>query len=61
MDWASFSTMKADDINAIVAYLRTVPPVSNKIPRLTWKPLPSGSAKPVKQVRPVVVSAGGRG
>jgi mono/diheme cytochrome c family protein len=33
MDWASFSTMKADDLNAIVAYLRTVPPVSNRVPR----------------------------
>ena len=33
MDYASFSTMTADDLNAIVAYLRTVPPVSNKVPR----------------------------
>ena len=40
MDWASFSTMKADDLNAIVAYLRTVPPVSNKVPRPTRTFLP---------------------
>jgi mono/diheme cytochrome c family protein len=33
MDWPSFSTMKESDINAIVAYLRTVPPVRNKVPR----------------------------
>jgi len=32
MDYASYSTMTADDLNAIVAYLRTVPPVVNKIP-----------------------------
>src|SRR5207244_3800751 len=31
MDWASYSTMTGDDLNAIVAYLRTVPPVSNKV------------------------------
>ena len=30
MDWASFSTMTADDLNAIVAYLRTVPPVRTR-------------------------------
>jgi cytochrome c oxidase cbb3-type subunit 2 len=32
MDWASFSTMPSTDIDAIVAYLRTVPPVHNKVP-----------------------------
>jgi mono/diheme cytochrome c family protein len=32
MDYASYSTMTADDLNAIVAYLRTVPPVANKVP-----------------------------
>jgi len=40
MDWASYSTMKDDDINAIVAYLRTVPPVRNKVPRPSWTFLP---------------------
>ncbi|MGC4085827.1 MAG: cytochrome c [Vicinamibacterales bacterium] len=35
MDWASFSTMKPSDIDAIVAYLRTVPPVRNKVPKPT--------------------------
>ena len=40
MDWASFSTMKPTDINAIVAYLRTVPPVRNKVPRPTRTFLP---------------------
>jgi mono/diheme cytochrome c family protein len=40
MDWASFSTMKDDDLNAIVAYLRTVPPVRNKVPRPSWTFLP---------------------
>ncbi len=32
MDWAAFSTMPASDLDAIVAYLRTIPPVRNKIP-----------------------------
>jgi cbb3-type cytochrome c oxidase subunit III len=41
MDYASFSTMKPSDIDAIVAYLRTVPPVSNKVPRPKYKFLPA--------------------
>jgi len=32
MDYGSFSTLSADDLNAVVAYLRTVPPVSNRVP-----------------------------
>jgi cytochrome c553 len=32
MDWASFSAMSPDDLNAIVAYLRALPPVKNEIP-----------------------------
>ena len=41
MDWASFSTMKAADIDAIVAYLRTVPAVSNKVPPPKFTFLPA--------------------
>src|SRR6266487_287104 len=33
MDYPSYSTMTSDDLNAIVAYLRTVPAVSNKVPK----------------------------
>ena len=33
MDYPSYSTMMPDDLNAIVAYLRTVPAVSNKVPK----------------------------
>jgi cytochrome c oxidase cbb3-type subunit 2 len=40
MDWPSFSTMKPSDVDAIVAYLRTVPPVYNKVPRPTRTSLP---------------------
>jgi hypothetical protein len=40
MDWPSFRTMPESDINAIVAYLRTVPPVHNKIPPPDWTFLP---------------------
>jgi mono/diheme cytochrome c family protein len=41
MDYASYSTMKPEDLSAIVAYLRTVPPVSNRVPapRSTFLPL----------------------
>jgi mono/diheme cytochrome c family protein len=40
MDWAAFSTMKPSDVDAIVAYLRTVPPVHNAVPRLRRTVLP---------------------
>jgi cytochrome c oxidase cbb3-type subunit 2 len=40
MDWPSYSTMKPDDLNAIVVYLRTIPPVSNKVPHLSRTFLP---------------------
>jgi mono/diheme cytochrome c family protein len=40
MDWASFSTLKPQDLNAVVAYLRTLPPVSNKVPPPQWRFLP---------------------
>jgi mono/diheme cytochrome c family protein len=40
MDYGSFSTLAADDLNAIVAYLRTVPPVANKVPAPTRPMLP---------------------
>lgn len=33
MDWPSFSSLPDNDLNAIVAYLRTIPPVVNKVPR----------------------------
>ncbi|HMJ83801.1 MAG TPA: c-type cytochrome [Vicinamibacterales bacterium] len=41
MDYASNSTMTADDLSAVVAYLRTVPPVTNKVPapRRTFLPV----------------------
>lgn len=31
MPWAIYATMKEDDLKAIYAYLRTVPPVKNKV------------------------------
>jgi hypothetical protein len=37
MDYGSFSTMKPSDLDAIVAYLRTVPPISNKVPPPRYK------------------------
>lgn len=41
MDWASYSTMSPFDLDAIVAYLRTIPPIYNKVPP------PRSSAVPV--------------
>lgn len=41
MDWPSFSTLRPEDLDAIVTYLRTVPPVSNRVPPPAWKPLPA--------------------
>ena len=40
MDWSAFSAMTPDDLNAVVAYLRTIPPVSNRIPEVTRPFLP---------------------
>lgn len=33
MEWPSYATMSADDLDAIVAYLRTVPAVRNHVPK----------------------------
>lgn len=32
MDWASYSTIAPSDLDAVVAYLRTIPPVYNRVP-----------------------------
>jgi cbb3-type cytochrome c oxidase subunit III len=40
MDWAAFSALTSDDLNAMVAYLRTIPAVSNQVPRPTRPSLP---------------------
>jgi len=40
MDWASYSNLTPDDLNAMVAYLRTVPPVVNRVPRPKWTSFP---------------------
>jgi mono/diheme cytochrome c family protein len=32
MDYPAFSALSSDDLNAIVAYLRTIPPVFNRVP-----------------------------
>jgi len=40
MDWPSYSSLTGNDLDAIVAYLRTVPPVVNKVPRPSRTLLP---------------------
>ena len=40
MDYGSFSTLKPDDLDAIVKYLRTVPAVSNTVPAPSRAALP---------------------
>ena len=32
MPWPSYASLTAADLNAVVAYLRTIPPISNRIP-----------------------------
>jgi len=32
MPWPNFANMKPDDLNALVAFLRSLPPVSNRVP-----------------------------
>ena len=41
MDWASFSNLTPQDLAAIVAYPRNVPPVVNKVPKPRYKFLPA--------------------
>ena len=41
MDYASYSNLTAPDLDAMVAYLRTVPPVVNKVPKPKYKFLPA--------------------
>jgi hypothetical protein len=35
MPWTAYGTMKEKDLRAIYAYLRTVPPIKNKVERFT--------------------------
>jgi len=42
MPWESIRLLDDDDLHAIFAYLRTIPPVKNEVPvrvELTWRPL----------------------
>jgi cytochrome c oxidase cbb3-type subunit 2 len=41
MDWSGFSAMTPDDLNAMIAYLRTIPPVKNRVPppSRSWLPV----------------------
>jgi mono/diheme cytochrome c family protein len=39
MPWVSFATLEDEDVDAIIAYLRTLPPMENRVPppeRLPW-------------------------
>ena len=40
MDWPSFSTLSATDLDAIVKYLRTLPPIVNDVPEPARTALP---------------------
>jgi cytochrome c oxidase cbb3-type subunit 2 len=41
MDWGAFSAMTPDDLNAMIAYLRTIPAVKNRVPppSRSWLPV----------------------
>jgi mono/diheme cytochrome c family protein len=47
---SGWSQLKEEDLKAVVAFLRTLPPVANKVPASTFKPKgpPPASAKPVE-------------
>jgi hypothetical protein len=40
MDYASLSTLAPDDLDAMVKYLRTIPPIVNNVPEPSWTSLP---------------------
>ncbi len=40
MDYASLSTLTPDDLDAMVKYLRTIPPIVNNVPEPSWTSLP---------------------
>jgi mono/diheme cytochrome c family protein len=40
MDWPSYSTMRPADLDALIAYLRTIPPIRNRVPRPSRTSLP---------------------
>jgi hypothetical protein len=40
MDWTAFAAMTPADLNAMVAYLRTIPRISNRVPKPTRPFLP---------------------
>ena len=41
MDWPAYALMAPEDIDAIIAYLRTIPPVPNRVPRPSRPALPA--------------------
>lgn len=66
MDWGSLSTMKPADLDALIAYLRTIPPVKNSVPRPSRPLLPVylwGKFKMliVQQDPPIMFFAGNAG
>jgi len=66
MDWGAFSAMTPDDLTALIAYLRTIPPVSNRIPAPTSPFLASylwGKFKMLilRQDLPIVIFPGNAG
>lgn len=44
MPWFNYATLSDDDLKAIYAYLRTIPPISNKVPEPLPPPAPPAPA-----------------
>jgi len=44
MPWFNYATLSDDDLKAIYAYLRTIPPISNKVPEPLPPPAPAPAA-----------------
>lgn len=41
MDWAGYSAWNPSDLDAVIAYLRTIPPVRNRVPLSRQPALPA--------------------
>ena len=51
MPWFNYATLSDDDLKAIFAYLRTIPPISNKVPE-PWPPPPPPAPPAVPPAQP---------
>jgi hypothetical protein len=49
MPWQAYAVLTDEDIKAVYAYLRTVPPIKNRVPEAMPAPPPPGEPSPAPQ------------